>query len=62
MTRRLVTIYYLFHFFPKKLVQSPPLQVHLMHLTSTKFVKPYTKLITRHPSTSGYGRHRLTGK
>jgi len=33
-----------------------------MYLTSTKFATTCTKLITRHPSTSGYGRHRLTGK
>ena len=51
-----------FIFFMKRLVRLLTLQVHLMHLTSIKFAKTCTKLISRHPSASGYGLHRLTGK
>jgi hypothetical protein len=59
-TRRRVvwSLFIIFFIFPEKLVMSPPLQVHLMYLTSTKFAKPCTKLITKHPSMSGYGHHR----
>jgi hypothetical protein len=59
MMRRSV-LFIIFFIFFEKLVQLPTLQVHLMYLTFIKFGKTCTKLITRHPSISMYGSHRLT--
>jgi hypothetical protein len=52
-------LFIIFFIFFEKLVRLPTLQVHLMYVTIIKFGKTFTKLITRHPSTSWYGPHRL---
>ena len=45
-------VHYLLHFFQKRLVQLPILQVHLIHLTSTKFNQTWTKMILCSSSTA----------